>query len=149
MKDVEKKKDSNESKNSDETVIPNTETIDLSKSVKKLINLIEDEKCLLVSTMNWEDNILIELNYDQGTSGNVSNEKQIAFNQPTELINERIKYAGWIPSTEHRTLFSYQSKVFGKFLEISISLFQSPLTYCIPKNTNVYETHAVDQKNSL
>ena len=112
MKDLEK----DESKKPIETVNPDTETIDLSQSIKKLNSVIEDEKCLLVSTMNWENNILIELNHDQTTNGNVSNgEKQVAFNQSTEIINERIKYAGWIPSTEHRTLFSYQSKIFGNF----------------------------------
>jgi hypothetical protein len=62
---------------------------------------IKDESYLLVNTINWEDKIIYDNQQHQ--------------QQPTESINaERIKYTGWIPSQEHRTLASFQSKVYGK-----------------------------------
>ena len=75
------------------------DTINLNLSVKEL----NSDMFLLVNTMNWEDNVIIEASQAKTTG--------------SELINERIKYAGWVPSTEHRTLFSYQSKVLGKKVE--------------------------------
>ena len=72
------------------------------------------EKFLLVSTTDWEENILIELNPATNTDRNNNSNVVYVFNQSEEMINERIKYAGWIPSSEHRTLYSYQSKVLGK-----------------------------------
>jgi len=51
---------------------------------------------------------------ETATDCNTINLTVYVFNQSEEMINERIKYAGWIPSSEHRTLYSYQSKVLGK-----------------------------------
>ena len=65
--------------------------------INKLIN---EDKFLLVNTSNWENNIIIDVN-----SSNKLN---------SELVNERIKLASWVPSSEHRTLSSYQSKILGK-----------------------------------
>lgn len=91
------------------------EIIDLSQAIRNLSSLVKEDKYLLVSTMKWEDNILVDLNQAQTTVGNSSG----CMNQANELIHERIKYAGWIPSGEHRTLHSYQSKVLGKwFIEL-------------------------------
>ncbi len=87
-------------------------TINLTESLKSL--KVEEEKFLLVSTTDWEENILIELNPATNTDRNNNSNVVYVFNQSEEMINERIKYAGWIPSSEHRTLYSYQSKVLGK-----------------------------------
>jgi transcription initiation factor TFIID subunit 1 len=70
---------------------------------------------LLVNTSEWEKNIIIDPTGSAPTSTSLST-------LSNELINERIKYAGWVPSSEHRTLASYQSKVFGKKVEHLISL---------------------------
>lgn len=89
------------------------DTIDLTQSLKSM--KVDEEKYLLVSTTDWENDILIELNQAPGTDrNNNSSSATYLFNQSEEMITERIKYAGWIPSSEHRTLFSYQSKVLGE-----------------------------------
>lgn len=94
-------------------------TIDLTESLKSL--KVEEEKYLLVSTTDWENDILIELNKAPGTDrNNNSSQPTYVFNQSEEMISERIKYAGWIPSSEHRTLFSYQSKVLGELKKIKL-----------------------------
>jgi hypothetical protein len=69
---------------------------------------VNEEAFLQINTSNWEDSIIIDLNQAHiSTSPNTN----------ANLINERIKYAGWIPSNEHRTLISYQTKVLGKKLD--------------------------------
>jgi hypothetical protein len=88
-----------------DTISSECETLNLTQVVNKLNDLTKDEKFLLVNTTNWEDNIIFDFNQKLSTA---------------ELINERIKYAGWVPSSEHRSLLSYQSKILGKkvdFLE--------------------------------
>ncbi len=82
------------------------QTIDLTKAVSKLKNLIIEETFLPINTTNWEDQIIIDLNQVQ----QLQQQQQL-------LINERVKFAGWIPSSEHRTLISFQTKVLGKKLD--------------------------------
>ncbi len=104
-----KKKKSTESEKAEAGTSSECDTIDLVAGVASLCDQVKEDKYLLVSTMKWEDNILIDLGQRESAGG-----------QSGELVNERIKYAGWIPSGEHRTLHSYQSKVLGKkvdFLE--------------------------------
>ena len=76
------------------------ETVDLSSRIKELNARIKEDAFLLVNTTNWEENIIYDLN-----------QTHISANG---LVNERIKFAGWIPSTDHRTLSSFQSKILGK-----------------------------------
>ena len=94
--------EANDMKQQDEAISSECETINLANTIKTLNSQMRDESFLLVNTMNWEDNIFIELNQTNSSAS-----------QTSELINERIKYAGWVPSSEHRTLLSYQSKVLG------------------------------------
>lgn len=97
--------------NEDEFIRQSSEcdTVDLNKDVASLKDLITDEKFLLVNTLNWEDNIMIDV-VNMNTSAATTN----TIAQPNETaINERVKYAGWIPSVEHRTMMSFQSKVLG------------------------------------
>ncbi len=66
---------------------------------------IKDESYLLVNTLDWEDKII----YD-----NQEQQQQQQLSSNDSINAERIKYAGWIPSQEHRTLASFQTKVYGK-----------------------------------
>jgi len=109
MDQGDKKHSPNSDKKAETNISSECETINLITAIKSLNAQVKEDKYLLVSTMKWEDNILID-------SGHRDNNDS----QCDQLINERIKYAGWIPSGEHRTLYSYQSKVLGKkvdFLE--------------------------------
>ena len=77
--------------------------------------LTKEETLLLINTISWEDNIIFDFNQNQTVNYDaICNNNGAVLNQSAELINERIKYAGWVPSSEHRTLLSYQSKVLGK-----------------------------------
>jgi len=94
-------------------------TIDLGKTVNELKEKIKEESFLLVNSTNWEENIIFDFN--QANLSESSNPQQkvnssisLSINMNNELINERIKNAGWIPSMEHRTLSSFQSKILGK-----------------------------------
>lgn len=78
----------------------NQDTFSLTVGLNELN--IASESYLLVNTLNWDDKVI----YD---SNNIRDK--------IDLSNERIKFAGWIPSTEHRTLSSFQSKVLGKNVE--------------------------------
>ena len=81
---------------------------------------IKEESFLLVNSTSWEENIIFDLSQaNLNEVGANSQRSNVAQTIPTsinntELINERIKYAGWIPSSEHRTLSSFQSKILGK-----------------------------------
>lgn len=92
------------------------ETLNLALAVDKLSILTKEETFLLVNTINWEDNIILDFNQNQTVNyDTISNRiETTATNQSAELINERIKYAGWVPSSDYRTLAAYQSKVLGK-----------------------------------
>jgi hypothetical protein len=85
---------------SEENQIENDDTFSLSIPVNELE--IPGESYLLVNTLNWEDKII----YDNNNT-----------REKVDLGNERIKYAGWIPSADHRSLSSFQSKVLGKNVE--------------------------------
>ena len=63
------------------------------------------ESYLLVNMLNWEDKVI----YDNAN-----------IRDKVDLANERIKFAGWIPLAEHRTLSSFQSKVLGKNVDFLI-----------------------------
>ena len=63
---------------------------------------IPSESFLLVNTLNWDEKVILD-------------NSQIR--DKIDLSNERIKFAGWIPSAEHRSLSSFQSKVFGRNIE--------------------------------
>jgi hypothetical protein len=108
-----------------------SETVNLTRDVDRLKEIMSDERFLLVNTINWEDNIIIDVNVANNgqsssalpgsnagasgaasaTSGLAAGASNVAFD---ETINERVKYAGWIPSGDHRTVVSFQSKVLGK-----------------------------------
>lgn len=93
------------------------DTLNLTQALSKLNVLGKEENFLLINTINWEDNIILDTNQTQTINYDTisnRNEPSQATNQSAELINERIKYAGWVPSNEHRTLLSYQSKILGK-----------------------------------
>ena len=110
-KQVIKKEDAQESHECD--------TLDIASTVKQLSEKIKEESFLLVNSTNWEENIIFDLsqaNLNEATNGgHVTSRTFPSVNMnSTELINERIKYAGWIPSSEHRTLSSFQSKILGK-----------------------------------
>lgn len=68
--------------------------LDLSEATSQV------ETYLLLNTLDWEQKII----YDPQK-------------EKIDLNSERIKYAGWVPTNEHRTLSSFQSKVFGRNLD--------------------------------
>ena len=107
------------------------ETINLIPAIKNLSEQVKEDKYLLVSTMKWEDNILIDLG-QRDSVGSPSN----------ELVNERIKYAGWIPSGEHRTLHSYQSKVLGK----KVDFLESYKEQTVPSSSSGSSKHHSQQQ---
>jgi hypothetical protein len=63
---------------------------------------ISSESYLLVNTLNWDEKVILDNNQ---------------IRDKIDLSSERIKFAGWIPSAEHRSLSSFQSKVFGKNID--------------------------------
>ncbi len=112
----EKKGDTEEStpNQDDESVSNECETLDLTQAISKLSMLTKEETLLLINTTSWEDNIIFDFNQNQTVNYDAICNKGTVLNQSAELINERIKYAAWVPSSEHRTLLSYQSKILGK-----------------------------------
>ena len=98
------------------------ETIDLAKTVEQLKEKIKEESFLLVNSTNWEENIIFDFNTTSLNETNSISQQKLSLSthhnngnqMNNELINERIKNAGWIPSAEHRTLSSFQSKILGK-----------------------------------
>lgn len=87
-----------------------SDALNLNQELCRIKEAITDEKFLLVNTFNWEDNIIVDIN----SAVQSSNRANAAGTTSNEYINERVKYAGWIPSGEHRTIMSFQSKVLGK-----------------------------------
>ncbi|RMZ95006.1 transcription initiation factor TFIID subunit 1 isoform X1 [Brachionus plicatilis] len=89
----EEEPESNENKKEQEGLHLKLNDLDINK-------LINEDKFLLINTSNWENNIII----DPNNSNKIN----------SEIVNERIKLASWVPSSEHRTLSSFQSKILGK-----------------------------------
>lgn len=88
--------------------------IDLKSEIRLAKERIKDEKLLLVKTFSWEDNIIIDVNNHRTSAPNAAS--VIQSNISDMIINERVKNAGWVASVEHRTMFSFQSKVLGTLM---------------------------------
>ena len=115
-----KKKRNKQIKQEDTSDSHECDTVNLAKTIMQLSAKIKEESFLLVNSTNWEENIIFdmshanlnELSLNSQLKSNSSSSSNINLNN--EMINERIKNAGWIPSLEHRTLSSFQSKILGK-----------------------------------
>ena len=59
---------------------------------------LPDNKSLPINLIRWEDEII----YDS----NVSRDK-------LDLNTPKIRYCGWVPTTAHRSLASFQKSIFG------------------------------------
>lgn len=81
------------------------DTVDLKSEIRHVKENLNDERLLLVKTLNWEDNIIIDVNNQQSRS--------LASSNSDVIVNERVKNAGWVASGEHRNMLSFQSKVLG------------------------------------
>jgi hypothetical protein len=121
-KDDEDEEEEEEAEEEKIDISTSNEIVDLSKAVGELNAKLKEDAFLLVNSINWEDNIIYDMNQTHISSSSNTNagNVKIAVGQrnvlttDNEVINERIKFAGWIPSNEHRTLVSFQSKILGK-----------------------------------
>lgn len=94
----------------DETNDGEADTIDLKNEIEQVRELVKDKKLLLVKSLNWEDNIIIDVNSQQQQRADASGQANL---MNDVIVSERVKNAGWVASGEHRTMMSFQSKVLG------------------------------------